>query len=265
MRALTISQLYIHPVKSLAGITVNCFNLDSTGPEYDRRWMVVNTDGKFVTQRQHPKMCLIKTQIDNGVLTLSADGLDSCEVLATSGEPMMVEVWHDQVLAQDCGDEVSDWLSQILKVSVRLVYMPKQTRRLVDQDYADENQIVGFADGFPLLIVSQASLDLLNTKLDDVIDMQRFRPNIVVDGCKSHAEDDWQQLEIAGNTVQLVKLCSRCIIPSIDPLTAQKQAQIIAVLNKYRRQAGKIYFGKNAVVENGTEPLSVGDTVTVVS
>ena len=271
---LTIKQLYIHPVKSLAGFSVDSFSLDSTGPEYDRRWMIVDANGKFVTQRQHPKMCLIKTRIDDDVLTLSADNRISYKVPSDTNDLRSVQVWHDQVSAQDCGDGVAEWLTQILKKSVRLVYMPEQTKRLVDQDYANNSETVSFADGFPLLIVSQASLDLLNTKLDHAIDMQRFRPNIVVDGCEPHAEDNWRKLTIAGHTLQLVKPCSRCIIPSIDPLSGQKQSQVIDVMNGYRRRKGKIYFGQNALlekqeVEKQAEPITgvfrVGDSVNVVS
>ena len=265
---LTVSQLYVHPVKSLAGFQLSQVKLTGKGPEYDRRWMVVNGTGKFVTQRQYPKMCLIGTSIDDGVLSLSDPSGDLCRVRPAQGGIRQVQVWHDLVAAHDCGDEVAHWLSNFLGVSVRLVYMPERSTRLVDQEYALNNEAVSFADGFPLLLVSQSSLDLLNQKLDLTVSMERFRPNVVISGCEAHAEDDWQKVEIAGNTLSLPKPCSRCVIPSIDPLTGLKQDQVIKVLSGYRRRAGKIYFGQNALIEQTTEQresiLSVGDSVTVL-
>jgi len=149
---LTVSELYIHPVKSLAGYKVDHFKLDSTDPEYDRRWMVINAKGKFLTQRQNPKMCLINTRLDSGELTLSAANCQPHKVPVAQGDTTQVQVWHDFVAAQDCGDAVANWLSQFLGVSARLVYMPEHTNRRVDQDYALNNETVSFADGFPLLV-----------------------------------------------------------------------------------------------------------------
>lgn len=265
---LCVSQLYIHPVKSLAGFQLDQVELTDRGPKYDRRWMVVNSADKFVTQRQYPKMCLIETGIDDGVLSLSDPNGNVCRVGAAEGEMRPVQVWHDSVAAQDCGDEVAAWLSNFLDVSVRLVYMPEQSTRLVDGEYAFNDEAVSFADGFPLLVVSQASLDLLNQKLDLGVGMDRFRPNIVISGCEAHAEDEWQSIKIAENTLSLPKPCSRCVIPSIDPSTGVKQDQVIKALGDYRRRAGKIYFGQNALIEKTAEQqgsiIRVGDSISVL-
>lgn len=257
-----VSQLYIYPLKSARGIAVDKFELGSRGPMFDRQWMVVNSQGKFVTQRQFPRMCLIETRIHAGDLTLSAPQMPAI-LVGSSSRQYDVIVWKDTVPAQDCGDDVAQWLSSYLGASVRLVEMPSSSQRLVDSDYASAGEMVGFADGFPLLLASQASLDDFNTKLEDPIGMERFRPNIVIEGSLAYAEDEWQELSIGSIALSIVKPCSRCIIPSIDQSTAQKQMSVNDALLAHRSRNRKTYFGQNALHRN-TGIISVGDSLSVL-
>jgi len=258
---MVVSQLFIYPLKSARGIELERIELDRHGPVFDRQWMVVTPQGKFVTQRQLPKMCLIETRLIDGCLGLGAPGMPSI-LVSGSGKQSGVIVWKDSVQAVDCGDAAADWLSTYLGRSCRLVKMPTGSRRLVDQDYAHSGETVRFADGFPLLIVSQASLDDFNSKLEHSIGMERFRPNIVIDGCRPFAEDEWRELTIGELILSIVKPCSRCIIPSIDPLTGEKQMVVNEALFTHRRRDHKAFFGQNALLRN-TGRIDVGEQVVV--
>ena len=284
MSELKISQLFIYPIKSARGLSVEVLRLDRRGPLNDRRWMIVDSNNHFLTQRKYSKLCLLSVQVSGQEIQLSAPSMPSCQIVPDDGVMVKVHIWRDQVIAQDCGEPAATWLSQLLDTKCRLVCMPSSTQRQVDRAYAAEGRTVGFADGFPLLIVSQASLDLLNYKLGEnnehsgtqapIIGMERFRPNIVIDGCEPHAEDHWRRLRIGNIEVSLVKPCSRCVIPSIDPLTALKQQKVIDVLASYRRQGADINFGVNAMhhLQSGKlnaadawGKISLGDSVEIMA
>jgi uncharacterized protein YcbX len=247
--------------------------LNDKGPECDRRWMVIDQDNNCVTQRNTPKLCLINTRRVEGGLLISADGAGQC-ALPTGGDSLLEsKVWKADVQGQDCGDRVANWISSFLGKKCRFIYMLENYSRLVDSDYASQNEQIGFADGFPLLITSEASLQDFNSKLADSessteadfkIGMNRFRPNIVITGNAPWAEDQWQKIAIGDIELSLVKPCSRCIIPSIDPLTANKQMLVNQTLLKYRRQDKKTYFGQNALY-NRLGSINVGDTVRVIN
>ena len=263
MSELKISRLFVYPLKSARGIALDSMTLNERGPEYDRQWMVVKESGKFQTQRQLPEMCLIETGLNNGQLELNAPGMPLLTVNSGPGEVIEVEVWGDRVSARDCGDEAATWLSHYLGRNLRLVEMPAEARRLVDTDFAKDSETVGFADGFPILLVSEASLQDFNRHLDAPIDMDRFRPNIVLEGCEPFAEDSWHELEAGGLRLSIVKPCSRCIIPSIDQRSATKQMQVNEALLAHRRRDGKTFFGQNVLHRNPGE-LKIGDAVSVV-
>lgn len=263
MTVLTISQLVIYPVKSLRGFSIKRLQLGEKGPNSDRRWMVVDLNGKFRTQRQHPRLCLIDTHLDNGILTLSAQGFEPCQVGMTPGSAQQVRVWRDSVAAVDCGDEAAQWLTRFIGVGSRLVYMPSHGKRLVDQKYAKHNELLGFADAFPVLLTSETSLENFNSRLSVPIGMNRFRPNIVISGSPPYAEDEWQQIKIAGVNLTLAGPCSRCIMPSINPETAEKQMEIIDALKQHRRREGATYFGQNILYQECGK-ISVGDCVEIV-
>jgi uncharacterized protein YcbX len=263
MKTLSISQLFVYPVKSTGGLNVSSLELDSRGPKFDRHWMLVDGKNRFLTQRKHPKMCMIGTVINGQSLILTAPDKAACEVSGSTTVERIVQVWNDEVIALDCGDEVAGWLSDYLQKECRLVCMPEHSQRLVDPDFAADKQTVGFADGFPTMLVSQSSLDDFNSKLDSPIGMDRFRPNIVIDGCEPYAEDSWKQIQIGEITFSIVKPCARCIIPSINQQTGIKQPEIIDALNTHRRRDNKTFFGQNAV-HNQAGDISVGDAVILL-
>lgn len=268
MPHLTVSQLNIYPVKSLRGLSLPTMRLGTKGPAFDRRWLVVDGKGVQRTQRQHARMCLINTQLDDGVLTLSAEGaepcsVDSAEVQQQAGLQRDVQVWRDTVEANDCGDEAAAWLSDFLGVECRLMYMPEESQRLVDPEYARHKETVGFADAFPILLCNQASLEDFNTHLNNPVQMNRFRPNIVVDGAEAWAEDSWHSIQIGELILTIASPCSRCIMPSINPATCEKQMEVIDALNKHRRTGRATYFGQNVLYQQ-LGSISLGDTVQVL-
>jgi uncharacterized protein YcbX len=262
MKTIKVSQLYTYPVKSAAGSSQSRLRFDAMGPQFDRRWMVVDDKGLFQTQRKYPRMCQIGTSIEGSDLILSAPGMSPLRIGNTQGQAMSVTVWRDSVIASDCGDEAAKWLSDYMHKQCRLVYFGDDAERMVARQFAHNDEQVGFADAFPILLISEASLQFLNSKMTDPVLMDRFRPNIVVSGCPAHAEDQWHKINIGEVDFTVVSPCSRCVVPSIDQQTAVKNAQILDVLREYRMQGAIIYFAMNAV-HHGLGDIGVGDQVTV--
>jgi uncharacterized protein YcbX len=232
---------------------VSALTLDARGPVGDRRFMVVDEQGGFLTQRDLPAMTLIRADLAESGVVLSHPDKKSISA-GPAGSARMVEVWGDVLPAEDCGDDAAIWLSDLLARSCRLVRFADHAMRRVNPKYSPEGGEVAFADAYPLLIVSQAALDELNARLERPIGIERFRPNVVIDGSAAHAEDEWERIEIGGVTLDLVKPCDRCTIPGKEPLTT---------LATYRRSEGKVYFGQNAV-HRGLGTLRAGDAVRVV-
>ncbi len=261
MSELTVSDLIVYPLKSAKGFHVKSMQLNELGPELDRRWMVIDSQGRFVTQRKAPKMCLIETTMGiDGSLELGVKGSDKISVPAGGYALKQSSVWGTDVQGEDCGDAAADWISTFLDKQCRIIYMPSNFERLVDTDYATQQERVGFADGFPLLIATQSSLEDFNSKLGFEIGMDRFRPNIVIDGNQPWAEDNWTDITINNITLSLLKPCSRCIMPSINPQTGEKQMQVNQTLQAHRRRERETYFGQNAVYDRlGT--IELGDSV----
>ncbi len=259
-----ISELITYPLKSAKGISSKKLKLNTRGPEFDRDWMVINSNKRFLSQRQHPSMCLIETKLSNNCLTLTAPKKTPITIdFDSNSNTQNVVVWGDQVPASDCGDEAAAWISNYLSTECRLVHMPKETLRLVDTVYAKQNETVSFADGFPSLIISQASLDDFNSKLERPITMAHFRPNIIIESCPPFAEDEWQVIKVNGITFSLVKPCSRCIIPAIEPESGSKRMDIIKALSKHRRRGNATYFGQNALHDT-QGIIQVGDEVEIL-
>jgi uncharacterized protein YcbX len=239
--------------------------LTEIGPQWDRRWMVVDQHNRFITQREISLMCLIQANFFHEELTLSAVGMESFTLsINASRNQLSVTVWEDEVVAEDCGNCVAQWLSDFLKIDCRLVYIPDTSQRLVDKKYASRNETVSFADGFPLLLISDASLADFNQHLSAPVNMDRFRPNIVVTGCEPYAEDHWQRLKIGLIEFSVVKPCSRCIIPSINPNTGDKLPDVASALASHRRRDGAVYFGQN-LLHRGTGSIAVGDEVELIT
>ena len=181
-----------------------------------------------------------------------------------SGKMVKATVWDDACNAYDCGQQATEWFSHFLNISARLVYFPHDEVRQVDLEYANQGEITAFSDGFPYLLIGQASLDDLNSRLTTPVDMKRFRPNLVVKGTEAFAEDNWKAIRIGDITFNLVKPCSRCVIPSINPDTAEKSAEVVKTLSAYRMQSNKIYFGQNLIAE-GLGKLETGMEVEILS
>ena len=259
---INLSSLSIYPVKSCGQLSLNKATLSPFGLHMDRRWMLIDDKGFMLTQRKYPRMCLINTQLKGGNLTISAPGMGE---LAIDNTTNLVEatVWDDTCKAYDCGDDAARWLSDFLNTNARLVYFPDNEIRQVDLTYAQQGDITAFSDGFPYLLISQASLDDLNNRLSTPVDMNRFRPNLVVTGNDAFAEDQWKRIRIGSIDFRIVKPCSRCVIPSIDPTTAEKSAEPVKTLASYRMENNKIFFGQN-VIADGTGTIELGMPVEIL-
>ncbi|WP_245832111.1 MOSC domain-containing protein [Solemya velesiana gill symbiont] len=265
MRGISLSGIHFYPVKSCAGIALQSAPVAARGISCDRRWMVVDSKGWFLTQREYPQMALIQVALIPGGIRLQAPGMQVLDVakVADVGEMVTVQVWGDSCTARLVDEQAADWLSEYLGCDARLVYLPDGNSRQVDLDYAREGGEVGFADGFPFLLISQASLDDLNGRLEESLPMNRFRPNLVVSGCAPYEEDSWRLIRIGDISFRVAKPCSRCFITTNDQSTAERGAEPLRTLNTYRRRGNFVYFGQN-LVHDGTGELKVGMGVEVL-
>ena len=260
---IRIASLHVYPLKSGAGIAVERFNLDRFGPEHDRRWMVVDADGALVTQREQIGLRLVVALPSADRLTLRAPGLAELEVPRDEGGPKRtVRVWNDLVEAVDSGDSAAGWLSELLGQPVRLAYLPAWGVRRTDPNYDPIGGLVAFADGYPILIVGQASLDDLNGRLPSALPMNRFRPNVVVTGTAPYEEDGWRRFSSNGVSFDAVKPCARCVIPTGDQITGERTQEPLRTLATFRKQGGGVMFGMN-VVHRKPGTLRVGDGISI--
>lgn len=261
---MQLSSITIYPVKSCAGINLDCVTLDRFGPVGDRRWLVVDERGRFLSQRDQAQLALVRVeQVQGGIRLSLGDSFIQTAIPGTAAPEVRVSVWEDSVRALLADSSAGEWLSVQLGRPCRLVYMPDTCQRRVDGLYARDGETVSFADGFPLLLISQASLEDLNRRLDKPVPMNRFRPNLVVSGCAPFAEDSWRRIRIGDVEFDVAKSCARCVIPSIDQATARRDGQINRVLAGFRRVNGQVMFGQNLLYQRaGT--LSLGDSVEVL-
>ncbi|MFD1711116.1 MOSC domain-containing protein [Ottowia sp. GY511] len=270
----SVAQLFVYPVKSCAGVALDRAELLDTGFDLDRAWMVVDAHGDFVTQRDLPRMALVKPQIKHLEVVLRAPGMLALHLgINEVDSPARVTVWKDTVDAWDMGGVAAQWFSDFLgRPGLRLVRFDPEVRRLASAQWTGEVQApIEFADGFPLLVTSTASLAELNTRLAAAghapVGIERFRANIVLDGVHAHDEDRIDELVVAsaGGEVRLklVKPCARCPIPNVDPATGDSTPAVLDALQGYRadpRLDGALTFGMNAIVLAGTgQTLRVGD------
>nr|WP_279343594.1 MOSC N-terminal beta barrel domain-containing protein [Variovorax terrae] len=274
--AAKIARLFVYPVKSCAGVEVQEALLTETGLEFDRAWMVVDEQGEFVTQRELPRMALIRPRLKHFEMVLRAPGMLALHIALDAVEqPVQAKVWKDVVSAYDMGDVAAQWFSDFLGRRLRLVRFDPDHKRLSSLQWTGGVEALNqFADGYPLLVASEASVDELNTRLAAAghgpVGIERFRPNIVLSGAQAHDEDRLQVLHVAtaqGEArLQPVKPCSRCPIPNIDPATAVSSPEVSDTLQGYRRDErvnGAITFGMNAIVLQGVEQvLRVGQAVS---
>ena len=265
---MTLSQINVYPVKGLKGIELESARCTDRGIEHDRRWMVVDGAGRFLSQREHPKMATVWTDLEADRLTLSAPDEGSVDVpLEPPPSPAMkVQVWNSVVDAIPASREADWWLTNYLGFSSRLVYMPDDSERYSNPQYAGEGKRVGFADGYAYLVIGEGSLQDLNTRLaargHPALPMNRFRPNLVVSGSAPYAEDNWQELRIGGAAFRGVKPCGRCQVTTTDQATGEVTGpEPLATLATFR-ESGEfgLMFGMNLVsVKPG--PVHRGDEV----
>ena len=271
-----IARLFVYPVKSCAGVEVQQAILTETGLEWDRAWMVVDGDGEFMSQRELPRMALVKPTIRLSDVVLRAPGMLALHLAMDAAEsPMKVRVWDDEVQAYDMGDVAAQWFSDFLGRKLRLVRFDPEFRRLSSMKWTGGVEAPNqFSDGFPVLVASEASQVLLNERLaaagHAAVGIERFRPNVVLGGVDAHDEDrlDLLRIETGQGEVQLkpVKPCARCPIPNVDPVTATSSPEVSDTLQGYRQDArlnGAVTFGMNAIVLAGAElVLRTGQAVT---
>ena len=254
---VTVSGLFVYPLKSARGIPSARVHVSTTGFEWDRQWMLINALGVFLSQRTHPQLARIVPQLDAGELLLEMPGLPPLRLPAVSaGERRTVRVHRDACVGLDEGSAAAEWASRVAGEPARIVRVPASTERFANPIFAGPTPApMGFADGFPVLVCNQASLEDLNERLPESIPMERFRPNVVLEGLPPWAEDRIDALTIDGVTLRLVKPCSRCTIPSIDQRTGLPATDPAPVLRQFRfdKTLRGITFGENAVILAGKD------------
>lgn len=267
---LHLSALYRYPLKSCKPEPLQHASFDELGLSGDRRWMLVDeSNGRFFTQRALPHMSQLSVLWNaEGGVTLSAPGFSKLDVpVPADREESLrgVTVWHDTLRVPDAGDEAARWVSEFIGKPTRMVHVSKERARWLPAGFASVENKVAFADGFPLLLIGQASLDDLSTRIGRAQEMLRFRPNLVVQGAEAFAEDGWKRIRIGELEFRLLKGCSRCILTTIDPATGERSAdrEPLATLKTYREKEGQVWFGQNMINE-GPGELSVGMEVQVL-
>lgn len=261
---MVVTELYIYPIKSLRGIKVQRAFVREKGFKYDRRWMLVDENNNFITQRKQPNMALLKVaHLDNQfVVSTHDDGYIEIPESISDGDTAVVTIWDNEVEALVADNNINDWFSEALKLNCKLAYMPLQSRRPIDTDFANKNEAVSFADEFPYLIIGESSFDDLNNRLREKITIERFRPNIVYKGAPAFEEDGWGKFKIGDVQFYGAKQCGRCVFTTINPDTGEKGKEPLATLTKYRQKNNKVYFGIN-VIASDVGDISVGDRISI--
>ena len=264
---ITVSSLIYYPIKACRGFEVESANVERMGLQHDRRMMVTTPEGEFLTQREYPRLALVTPKQNYGTLELCAPGYDSLHLgIQTSGTPVSVNVWKSKdVQAIDQGEEAAQWFSDWLGTQVRLVHIADGYKRLVNEQWAvHADDHTGFSDGYPILLTSEEGLVDLNSRLESPVPMNRFRPNIVVKGGDSFAEDAWNRIRIGDVELAVVKPCARCEVTTIDKETLEQSKEPLKTLGKYRKQKLGAIFGQNIIPLNGGT-IRLGMIVEILS
>jgi uncharacterized protein YcbX len=263
----TLASLFVYPLKAARGLAVAAWDVDRFGLRLDRSFMVVDAEsGLFVSQREEPRLALLQPSLAHDSLRLEAPGCGALRLplAAGTGPLRRVRIWGHEGDALDLGDEAAKWLEGVLGRPLRLVRLAPDHARPVNPERSPLPAVTSFTDGYPLLVVSEASLRELNRRLASPLPMERFRPNLVVAGTEPHAEDGWRRLRIGGLELAIVKPCDRCVVTTVDPATGERRGpEPLATLARYRRAGGQVLFGQNAV-HLGTGRLAVGTPVEVL-
>jgi uncharacterized protein len=264
-----VQHLFVYPVKSARAIPKTSVRLVSTGFEWDRHWMASNPAGVFMSQRTQPRLALVEPEIGTEALTLRAPDQEPLTVsLQPTGETKPAEVWKHAITALDQGDASARWLTKAVGMEARLLRIAPILDRHASRDYAGTTPApVSFTDGFPILVVNLASLEELNSRMPQPVPLERFRPNIVLEGLEPFAEDRIAALEFDGITLRLVKPCTRCVITSTDQRTGELSTNPLPVLRQFRfnRDLMGVMFGENAIIAAGVgATLSVGARCKII-
>ncbi|SNS42802.1 hypothetical protein SAMN05421640_0096 [Ekhidna lutea] len=261
---MKVSGLYIYPIKSLKGIALQEVEVMEKGFRYDRRWMLVNEQNGHITQRTHPHLSQIGISLTAESIIASHRDMPDLKIPITleNGRNIQVTVWNDSVEALEAPQSISEWFSKIAGEPCKLVFMPEDGSRPVNPDRAINGENVSFADAYPYLIIGQSSLDDLNSRLEEKLPMNRFRPNIVVEESKPYEEDHWEDIQIGGLKFHVTHPCKRCVFTTIDQDTGKKAAEPLKTLATYRREGKDVIFGVNTLaLETGT--IKLGDEVSM--
>jgi uncharacterized protein YcbX len=249
MNKRILSEIWIYPIKSLGGIRLTSARVFEKGLEHDRRWMLVDEHNQFMTQRICHKMSLLKQSITVSAIAVHF-GSQSIQIPfdhPIMEEPIQTKVWDDAVTVFEISKVYSQWFSDQLGLKCKLVSFPEFGSRPIDAKYKLKDEHVSLADGYPLLIIGQASLDDLNSRLQEPVPMNRFRPNLVFTGGLPYEEESWRNFAVGTNRLVGVKPCARCIVTTIDQATGEKGREPLLTLSKYRKQGEKILFGQNVI------------------
>jgi uncharacterized protein len=263
-----LTQIWIYPVKSLGGIRLPKADALPKGLRYDRRWMLVDEKGRFLTQREHPEMAFFALSMkQDGFLIQHKKSKDSIflpfEGSTSATSTLPVQIWDDQVTAVEANPLFSNWFAASLGMDCKLVFFPEENARPVDTRYAKNNDQVSLADAYPYLIIGEATLADLNEKLQQPVEINRFRPNFVFTGGRAFEEDNWNTFTVGRVAFYGAKPCARCILTTVDPETGIKGIEPLKTLASYRKADAKVLFGQN-VIGLGQGEVQEGDVIEII-
>ncbi|MDN3686840.1 MOSC domain-containing protein [Cyclobacterium jeungdonense] len=261
---MKISELHIYPIKSLGGIALTESQAGISGLKYDRQWMLVDRNGKFLSQRSLPQMALFQVALKNDALHIvhkkHLDKGIQIPVSADVGELKKVSIWDDELPALAIDPLADEWFSDLLHFPCSLVKMSPLHKRWLKKKYQINREYVGFADSMPFLLIGQSSLDDLNARLETPVPMSRFRPNMVFSGGSPYIEDTWDRFSVGTVPFKITKPCARCIMTTVDLASGEKGKEPLSTLAQYRKQGKKILFGQNGIVLEESR-IAVGDVL----
>lgn len=264
MSQLVLSEINIYPIKSLGGVRLKSAKVFEKGLEHDRRWMLIDGDNEFMTQRIYTKMALFKlSMFDNQFsITHKSDSLILPSNHSIINEPIKAKIWDDEVDVFEVSGAYSEWFSDRLQMKCRLVSFPEKNARPVDERYQINHEHVSLADAYPFLMIGEQSLADLNSRLNEPVPMNRFRPNFVFSGGEPFDEDRWKNFSIGKNRFAVVKPCARCVLTTVNQDTGEKGIEPLLTLSKYRKKENKVLFGQNLIALNHVEVYE-GDEIVL--
>jgi uncharacterized protein len=259
----TLTGIHVYPIKGLRGIDLPSAGVEARGLEYDRRWMLVDGTGRFISQRTDSRLCLFKPSLGSSAMAITGPDGDQIEIpYEATGSRIPVTVWSSELEAQLVSETADRWFSSSLGLPVRLVAMPNDIVRQTRLDYSQPGDQVGFADAFPILVLSLASMDDLNHRLDEPLPLNRFRANLIVDGCAPFEEDSWPKVQIGTVRLRAAKKCGRCLVTTTNQDTSEVGQEPLRTLATYRKEDGNVMFGAYFIPENEAR-IAVGERVNI--